>query len=87
MTKILLVFLIIGELFVTIGKAISCLFQPKAKSKAVTSISDSWYGICEKCGRKDGLHRFEGKKYCAMCRARLTTEKKLKAKKNDKNES
>lgn len=80
MTKILLVFLIIGELFVTIGKAISCLFQTKAKSKAVTSISGSWYGICEKCGRKGGLHRFEGKKYCAMCHAKLTAEKKYGAK-------
>ena len=85
--KILLVFLIIGELFVTIGKAISHLFQPSAKSKVATSVSDSWYGICEKCGRKDGLHRFEGKKYCAMCHAKLIAEKKLKAKKNDKNES
>lgn len=85
--KILLVFLVVGELFVTIGKAISRLFQPKAKSKAATSISDGWYGICEKCGRKDGLHRFEGKKYCAVCHARLVAEKKLKAKKNDINES
>jgi len=85
--KILLVFLIIGEFFVMIGKAISHLFQPSAKSKVATSVLDSWYGICEKCGRKDGLHRFEGKEYCAMCHARLTAEKKLKAKKNDKNES
>ena len=85
--KILLVFLVVGELFVMIGTAIGHLFQPKAKSRTATPVSDSWYGICEKCGRKDGLHRFEGKKYCAMCHARLTAEKKLRAKKNDKNES
>lgn len=73
--KIFLVFLIIGELFVMIGEAISHLFRSKAKSRTTTSISDSWYGICEKCGRKGGLHRFEGKKYCAMCHARLAAEK------------
>ena len=38
-------------------KGNSCLFQPK-EIKAVTSISDSWYGICEKCGRKTVLQPF-----------------------------
>ena len=77
--KILLVFLVVEELFAMIGKAICQLFQPKSKI-VITSVSDSWYGICEKCGRKDGLHRLEGKKYCAMCHARLTAEKKYGAK-------
>ena len=78
--KILLFFLIIGELLVVIGKAISRLFQPKMRSRTTTSVSKNWYGICEKCGRKDGLQRFEGKKYCAMCHAILTAEKKYGAK-------
>ena len=78
--KILLVFLVVGELFVMIGTAIGHLFQPKAKSSTTISVANSWYGICEKCGIKDGLHRFEGKKYCAMCHARLTAEKKTQSK-------
>ena len=77
--KILLVFLVVGELFAIIGKGICHLFQPKPKITK-TSVSDSWYGICEKCRKKGGLHRFEGRKYCAMCHARLTAEKKYGAK-------
>ena len=33
-----------------------------------------WYGICENCGTKGGLHRFHGKKYCANCHARIKTQ-------------
>ena len=80
MLKLFLVFYIIADFFIMIGKAISRLFQPKVKSKAITSVSNNWYGICEKCGKKGGLHRFEGRKYCAMCHARLTAEKKYGAK-------
>ncbi len=39
-----------------------------------------WYGICENCGTKDGLHRFHGKKYCANCHARIKTEHDLSKK-------
>ena len=53
-------------------------FQRQAKVESVeTSVSRDWYGICENCGKKDGLHRFEGKKYCAKCHAKLKTAKKF----------
>lgn len=39
-----------------------------------------WYGICENCGTKGGLHRFHGKKYCANCHARIKTEHDLSKK-------
>ena len=66
MIKILLFILIIGQLFVVVGKTISRLFRPKMKSKATTSESDNWYGICEKCGRKVGKDRISKMDF-AMC--------------------
>ena len=39
-----------------------------------------WYGICENCGTKGGLHRFHGKKYCANCHARIKTQYDLSKK-------
>ncbi len=39
-----------------------------------------WYGICENCGTKGGLHRFHGKKYCANCHARIKIEHDLSKK-------
>lgn len=81
MIKAVLVFYAVGFAFKFIGSAISHLFRPRAKSQVTTaSVSGSWYGICEKCGTKGGLHRFEGKRYCAVCHARLTAEKKYGAK-------
>lgn len=49
---------------------------PKEKSTANNLNIWYWYGICEKCGTKGGLHRFEGKRYCAKCHAWLSAEKK-----------
>ena len=81
MTKIVLALYAVVSLFKLAGSAISHLFQPKGKSQvSSTSVSGGWYGICEKCGAKGGLHQFEGKRYCAVCHARLTAEKKYGAK-------
>lgn len=78
MMKIFLAFYAIVSFFKFLASAVGCLFKkrPKVKSSA-TSASRDWYGVCDGCGRKDGLHRFEGKRYCAYCSARLETEKKL----------
>ncbi len=38
-------------------------------------VSQDWYGICDHCGKKDGLHRLDGKKYCALCHAKIKTER------------
>ena len=76
--KIFLLFYAIASFFRFLGKAIGCLFRKKSKAEpSTTSVSRNWYGICDACGRKDGLHRFEGKQYCAKCHARLKTEKDL----------
>lgn len=77
MMKLFLVFYAAVSVLKLFGTAISRLLRPKPNAKpATTSVSGDWYGICEKCGTKSGLHRFEGKRYCAMCHARLTAEKK-----------
>ena len=58
------------------GHATNYLFRPRSMSQVSgTSVSGNWYGICEKCGTKGGLHRFDGKRYCAVCHAQLTAEK------------
>lgn len=86
MPKIILFILVITEIFIMIGKVISRLFHSKSKLQSATSsISYNWYGECEKCGKKGGLHRFEGKRYCAMCHARLTAEKKYGGKQKYEN--
>ena len=51
-----------------------------------TSVSGSWYGICEKRGTKGGLHRFEGNRYCAKCYAWLAAEKTYGKKNGEKGE-
>ncbi len=84
MTKILLLIYAIATVFKFIVTAIIRLLRPKSKSQTTTtSVSNNWYGICEKCGTKGGLHRFEGKRYCAMCHARLSAEKKYGVKQNE----
>lgn len=64
-----------------IGNAIGSIIHRFSKPKnSPTQISRDWYGICDNCGKKDGLHRLDGKRYCAMCYARISTEKKFAAK-------
>jgi len=76
--KIFLVFYAIASVFKFLGRAIRRLFRKSPKAQAASaSTSRNWYGICDCCGNKDGLHRFEGKRYCAKCYARFKTEKDL----------
>ena len=78
MIKIVLVVYAMLSVFKVIGNAICHLFRHGEETPIqTTSVSGNWYGICEQCGTKDGLHRFEGKRYCAKCHARLTVEKKF----------
>ncbi len=71
------------RMIVYIVKWLIGLFSKK-KSVAETTVSRNWYGICERCGKKSGLHRFEGNRYCAMCYAILKTEKTM-AEKSEQN--
>lgn len=81
MMKLLLVFYAIIEFFKFLVNIICRLFRKKPKTQSTyTSTSDNWYGICENCGKKGGLHRLDGKRYCAKCYARLKTEKDFSAK-------
>lgn len=80
--KILLIFYAIALVFKYIWNVFASLFRTifRRKKKAdtlSTSASRDWYGICENCGIKGGLHRFEGKRYCAKCHARFKTEKQF----------
>ena len=76
--KLLLFFYAIATVFKFIAGTISSLFRlkPTCKTEPIKTTRD-WYGVCDKCGVKGGLHSFEGKRYCAKCHARLSTEKKF----------
>lgn len=77
MMKLLLLFYAIAAVVKFVSRAISSLFRWKPFQKTEpTQTTLDWCGICEKCGTKGGLHTFEGKRYCAMCHARLSAEKK-----------
>ena len=76
--KIFLLFYAIASVCKFLGKAISCLCKKKPKVEpSAISTARNWYGICDGCGKKDGLHRFEGKRYCAKCHSKLKAEKDL----------
>ena len=75
MIKVALVFVIIGEFVLFIVKAVSWIFQRLMKKDAAPEPTRrDWYGTCESCGKRDGLHSFQGKRYCAMCHARIKSE-------------
>lgn len=81
MMKLFLFFYALFAIVKFIGNAIGNLIHRFAKAKSnTTQINRDWYGICDNCGKKDGLHRLDGKRYCAMCYARISTEKKFAAK-------
>lgn len=74
--KILLIFMAIAELFKFIGKVVSAAIPSFPKKKAPTEpIRRKWYGNCENCGILSGLHRLDGKRYCAKCYARIKTKR------------
>ena len=77
MMKLLLFFYAIAAVFKFFAKIFSSLFRRvSARNSEPIQTTLDWCGICEKCGTKGGLHTFEGKRYCAMCNARLSAEKK-----------
>lgn len=67
---------IVVQILLIIGFVIKKISRKKPFAHT-NSISRDWYGTCEKCGKTDGLHRFEGAKYCAICYAKLKAEKKF----------
>ena len=59
-----------------IAGVISSAFRYFKKEKVSPEpIRRDWYGNCENCGILGGLHRLDGKRYCAMCYARIKTER------------
>lgn len=76
--KLFLLFYAIATVFKFIARMISSLFRlkPTCKTEPMQTTRD-WYGICDNCGIKGGLHTFEGKRYCAKCHARLSVEKSM----------
>lgn len=73
--KILLLFMAVASVFKFVARAISSVFRYFKKEKVSPEpIRRDWYGNCENCGMLGGLHRFQGKRYCAMCYARIKTE-------------
>ena len=63
--------------FVLVYKFIQFLVNRRNDKEVLdnTKSNNDWYGICDNCGKKDGLHRMNGKHYCAMCHAKLKAEK------------
>ena len=84
MIKVALVFVIIGEFVLFVAKAVSWIFQRLTKKDAAPEPTRrDWYGNCENCGKLDSLHKFQGKRYCAMCYARIKTEYDFSKKKQN----
>ena len=78
MSKLVLYLIAFGSIFKNTTRVFSNLLS-RRKNKFVEPPHNNWYGICENCGKKDGLHRLDGKRYCARCHAKLKTEKHFKA--------
>lgn len=75
MTKLLLLVTLAAELLKPIFRAFASLFHSTRKETLTPEpLNEDWYGNCQNCGKKDGLHRFQGKRYCAVCHARIKTE-------------
>lgn len=88
MEKALIVTLILSPfvlLFYIIKSLVNYIGRLKRKSNSENQSINDWYGVCEKCGKTDGLHRLNGKRYCAMCHARIKTEQQFADKYNGEN--
>ena len=73
--KIALLFMMMATVVKFVARAISSVFQYFKKEKVSPEpIRRDWYGNCENCGKYGGLHRFQGKRYCAVCHAQIKTE-------------
>ena len=75
MTKLLLLFMFVDKLLKVILRAFASLFCSRKKADTTLEpLNNNWYDNCEKCGKYGGLHRFQEKRYCAVCHARIKTE-------------
>ena len=82
MTNLFLLFIIVAEFLKVIVKAFASLFRVKKEKAAPKTLNKEWYGSCENCGKYGGLHRFQEKRYCAVCHARIKTEYDFENNKN-----
>lgn len=71
MMKLLIVIMAFCVILKIVVSAISRLFSLTRKKEYTEPSTSNWYGICDNCGKKSGLHRFHGKRYCAVCHATL----------------
>ena len=74
--KFLLCIVVVGEILTMILKALSKIsLTYNRKETSASQARRDWYGVCDNCGKTDGLHRLDGKRYCAMCHAKIKTER------------
>ena len=73
---IALVFKFIFNIFKALFYSIKGAFQKKKEPEIPSYSILNKLGNCSKCGEKDVMKDFEGKKYCVRCYARLYAEKK-----------
>ena len=88
--KLILIFYAIAIVFkfiFNVFKALFCsikgAFQKKKEPEIPSYSILNKLGNCSKCGKKDIMKDFEGKKYCGMCYARLYAEKKCVVNQNN----
>lgn len=73
--NVLMLFMTAAELFKFIARSVSSALRSFHKKNVQPEPPKrDWYGNCENCGKMDSLHRFQGKRYCAMRHARIKTE-------------
>ena len=75
---IAIVFKFIFNVFKALFYSIKGAFQKKKEPEIPSYSILNKLGNCSKCGEKDVMKDFEGKKYCVRCYARLYAEKKMR---------
>lgn len=74
MIQLLLFVLIVYEIIKIIASVVSNFRSLSQKREYSEHSSINWYGICDNCGIKSGLHKLTGKRYCATCHATIKTK-------------
>ena len=83
---IAIVFKFIFNVFKALFYSIKGAFQKKKEPEIPSYSILNKLGNCSKCGKKDVMKDFEGKKYCCWCYARLYAEKKCAVNQNNTNQ-
>ena len=83
---IAIVFKFIFNVFKALFYSIKGAFQKKKEPEIPSCSILNKLGNCSKCGKKDVMKDFEGKKYCCWCYARLYAEKKCAVNQNNTNQ-